>query len=112
VKATKQTAKTKPQLEGLVGFFGHLWGPDPDIPGESTIRYQFEIVRKIDDARYAIQFYSFMDGSPRNLGVMPEAELLGPNVKLYASHELWKEVADELADSRWSERQQRREGAA
>jgi hypothetical protein len=53
------------------------------------IQYQFQIIRKMEGDRYVFQYFSFLDGSPTQVGVMTEAELLGPNVKLYANQELW-----------------------
>jgi hypothetical protein len=75
--------------EGLVGFFGHSYIEDPDTPGQKMIQYQFRIVRKMDESRYVIQYYSFMDGSPNVLGVMAETELLGDTVRLYPDAETW-----------------------
>jgi hypothetical protein len=113
VKTTKQAVTTNPQpAEGLVGFFGHVWGPDLDNPGEETIRFQFQIIRKLDATRYVIQYYSFWDGTPNNLGVMPEADLLGDNVKLYPSAELWRSVADELGEREWHRRNVRERPAS
>jgi hypothetical protein len=90
-KVSKLAAPPPP--EGLIGFFGHTLIPDPDqsMSDRKMIEYQFEILRKMEGARYVIQYFSFMDGTPTNLGVMTEAELLGPDVKLYANADLWNE---------------------
>jgi hypothetical protein len=87
MKQAKPKPATKP--EGLIGFFGHTYIPDPKDPDTIMIESQFEIIRTMDDARYVIQYFSWMDGDRTNVGVMTEAELLGPTVKLYATTELW-----------------------
>jgi hypothetical protein len=88
VKATK----SKEQPNGLVDFFGHTYCTDPDDAERMMIQYQFKIIRKMDDARYVIQYFSFWDGGPTNLGVMTEAELLGESVKLYATAAAWNDA--------------------
>lgn len=67
---------------GLIGLYGHTF-----VNGE--VQYQFQIIRSLKGDRYVIQYFSFLDGSPTNLGVMSEAEMLGPDTKLYATCELW-----------------------
>ena len=54
----------------------------------------------MDETRYVIQYYSYVDGGPSKLGVMSEAELLGPDVKLYPTSELWKERGAEDSEDR------------
>lgn len=85
----KSKPKQTPSVEGLIGLFGHTYIVDPENTDERTIQYQFRIIRKLEPDRYIIQYFSFLDGSPDCLGVMPETELLGPSVKLYATAELW-----------------------
>jgi len=85
----KSRPKQIPSVEGLIGLFGHTYIADPKNTDEQMIQYQFQIIRKLEPDRYIIQYFSFLDGSPTNLGVMPETELLGPSVKLYATAELW-----------------------
>ena len=72
--------------EGLIGLYGHTYVNDER---GRVIQCQFRIIRKMDDDRYIFQFFSFADGEPTNLGTMTEAELLGPDVKLYANEALW-----------------------
>jgi hypothetical protein len=85
---TKAKAKQK-QREGLIGLFGHTYVADPDDADAQTIQYQFEVVRHMEGGRYVVQLFSFLDGSPTNVSVYTETELLGPNVRLYATAELW-----------------------
>jgi hypothetical protein len=81
------TARKTRQPEGLIGLFGHAYVADEHVG--RTIQYQFEIIRRMEGDRYVIQYFSFLDGSPTNVSVMTEAELLGPDVRLYATTELW-----------------------
>lgn len=95
----QQSSKVK-QPEGLIGLFGHTYITDPDDADALMIQYQFRIIRKMDGDRYVIQYFSFWDGEPTNLGVMTEAELLGPSVKLYATTELWNHTYEEASQRR------------
>jgi hypothetical protein len=90
--------KPEPKLEGLVGFYGHVWSPDPDDPRRETLRFQFRIIRRLDALRYVIQYYSMWDGSPNRLSAMSEDELLGDSVKLYPDADLWREIADRFSE--------------
>jgi len=83
------TDRKKRRPEGLIDLFGHTYIADPDDPEQRTIQYQFRIIRRMRGERYVVQYFSFLDGGPTNVGVMTEAELLGPDVKLYADQELW-----------------------
>jgi hypothetical protein len=85
-----QSQSRRGTTKGLVGFFGHAYGQDPDDPERTMIRHQFRVVRKLDAARYVIQFYSFVDGEPNKLGVMSEAKLLGDTVSLYPDAQSWR----------------------
>jgi hypothetical protein len=87
--------KKPPAEEGLIGLFGHTYIADPDDADERMIQYQFRVFRKLDAERYLIQYFSFLDGSPTQLGVMPKSELLGETVRLYAKVELWLEAYKE-----------------
>ena len=104
----RPTKQPEPQPEGLIGLFGHTYVPDPDDPQASMIQFQFEIIRKLEGARYVIQYFSFFDGTETNLGVLPEAELLGPNVKLYATAELWNLGYEKESDRRRARREMTR----
>jgi hypothetical protein len=95
----------KKRTHGLIDLFGHLYTPDDT--GGKMIEYQFKIIRKLDGGRYVVQYFSFWDGGPTNLGVMKESELLGPDVKLYATAELWN-----AAYEKDSYRQRARRGVA
>lgn len=88
---SKAEQKAKQQPEGMIGLFGHTYVVDPDNADSTMIQYQFQIIRKMDGDRYVVQYFSFMDGSPTQVGVYPEDFLLGPDVKLYANDELWNE---------------------
>jgi hypothetical protein len=78
------------EAEGLIGLFGHTYIPDPQNAERLALQYQFKIIRKMEGNRYVVQYFSFMDGDPTNVGVCQESELLGPNVKLYATEQLWR----------------------
>ena len=95
--------------EGLIGLFGHTYIPDPEDPEEKMIQFQFKILRRMHGDRYVVQLFSFMDGGPTNVGVYPEAELLGPDVKLYADMELWNEGYEKsMQRVRWRREAKRR----
>jgi hypothetical protein len=85
----KRNIQQQHEPEGLVGFFGHTYIPDPDDADQKVLQYQFRIIRKMDATRYVIQYYSAWDGSPNILAVMTEADLLGEDVKLYPDAETW-----------------------
>jgi hypothetical protein len=87
--------------QGLIGLFGHSYVDDADHPSGRSIEYQFQIVRRLDGDRHVIQYFSFLDGSPSQLGVMTEAELLGPDVKLYIAAELWSDSYQQQEGQRW-----------
>lgn len=92
--------------EGLVGFFGHTYKT-----GEpKMLEYQFRIIRRLGYDRYVIQYFSFLDGGPTNLGVMAEKDLLGDLVKLYASEGLWNEAYEKWSRqySRWERSEERK----
>ena len=95
MSARKPPAK---QQEGLIGYFGHTYTV---FEGKRMIQYQFRIVRKMDDNRYVIQFYSFLDGCPTNLGVFTEEYLLGEDVKLYATEAKWNAAYANSSSSRY-----------
>jgi hypothetical protein len=71
-------AKKQPRPEGLIGLFGHTYIVDPDDQDERMIQYQFQIIRRMDAGRYVFQYFSFMDGSPTQVGVMSETGASGP----------------------------------
>ena len=100
----KASMKAKDNNSGLIGLFGHTYIDDREAPGETMIEYQFKIIRKMEGDRYVFQYFSFLDGEPTEVGVMTEAELLGPNVKLYATAELWLHAYEKASARRrrWS----------
>ena len=105
-------AKPKPkQPEGLIGLFGHFWIDDPENAGERMIQFIFRIIRKLEGERYVVQYYSYLDGGPAAVGVHPEAELLGRNVRLYADKEVWIEIFKEEDRSYWHLRKIRQQKA-
>jgi len=103
--------KTATEPEGLVGFLGHTYGDDPEGIEKKMIRFQFKIIRKVDATRYAVQYFSCWDGCPTNVGVMSEADLLGPDVRLYASQELWNDAFARALEQRerWRRRSEARQ---
>lgn len=102
---TKKT-KIARRSKGLIGLFGHTYVPDLDAGGDATmIQYQFEIIRTMEGARYVVQLFSWIDGSPTTVSVMSEAEMLGPTVKLYSTREDWCEGYDKESRKRRFERE-------
>jgi hypothetical protein len=95
----EETNVVTAEPEGLIGLFGHTYVQHEDYKG---VQYQFQIIHKMEGARYIVQYFSFMDGSPTEVGVFPEDELLGPNCKLYATAELWHEAYEkDCKQRRW-----------
>lgn len=96
-------AKPEPPEEGLVGLFGHTLVPIEEVPGRKEIQFQFKIIRKLEGQRYLVQYFSYMTGGPTNLGVYAEDVLVGEDVKLYATEELWREADQKSAEyaSKW-----------
>lgn len=72
---------------GLVGCYGHEYE-------DGKINLQFKIVRKVNENLYMIQFYSFWFGEPTNIEARTLEFLIGPNCKLYANYNTWREVCD------------------
>jgi hypothetical protein len=70
---------TGPKPTGLIGLFGHTYV-------DQVIDHQFEIIREIKGDRYVVQLFSWADGEPTEVEIVSQTELLGPAVKLYASH--------------------------
>ena len=101
----KKNAETPMANEGLVGFFGHKLTMTGDPPSK-LVENQFRIIRRVDESRYAIQYFSFLDGGPTNVGVVSEQELLGDMTKLYADEALWREAADRSSEQ-WFKKQRR-----
>ncbi len=85
IAAKKPRPRTR--TKGLLGLAGHTYVPDPEGSDQPIIEWQFEIVRELPGKRYVIQLYSWMDCGPTEVKVMSEDVLLGPTVKLYATHE-------------------------
>jgi hypothetical protein len=95
--STMATRLTAAPEDGLLGLYGHTYIDDE---GARRVQYQFQIIRKAPGDRYVVQYFSFMDSEPTNVGVMSEADLLGPDVKLYATRETWLDGYDK-AEQRW-----------
>jgi hypothetical protein len=93
--------RQRQQDDGLIGLFGHTYIDDPDKPSVKMIQFQFRIIRKMEGDRYVIQYFSWLDGSATKVGVMPEAELLGESVKLYANAELWNAAYETSHKHNW-----------
>jgi hypothetical protein len=84
-----------PPPEGLVGLFGHTLVPDTQSgrqDGGKEIQFQFQIIRRMDAERWVVQYFSFLDGRPTTVAVYSEAYLLGPDVKLFASENEWRDA--------------------
>lgn len=103
------TKRTKPkQPEGLIGLFGHFWIDDPKDTGERMIQFVFQIIRKMEGERYVVQYYDWF-GDRSAVGVHPETELLGPDVRLYADGEVWFSVFEEESKNYWRRHEIKRE---
>jgi hypothetical protein len=100
----EKVRRPKRPPQGLIGLFGHTYVPDIERPNETRIQWQFEIIRRMRGDRYVVQLFSWMDGSPTEVKVMTEADLLGPDVRLYATIEQWN-IAYEKEASRHRYRQ-------
>lgn len=71
---------------GLVGMFGHTYVPSETGP---NLKYQFFVIRRVSETRFAVQLFSWIDGSPTEVEVWTEDYLCGSDVKLYATKEDW-----------------------
>jgi hypothetical protein len=108
-KQTKKAPLTDAnEGKGLIGLFGHTYIADPNDPDKTTIQYQFKVIRRMHGERYVVQMFSFWDGSPTGVRVYAETELLGPDVKLYATEELWREGAEKHLERRRARRERPR----
>ena len=97
----------------LVGFFGHTWVPDRMFPDETRenheiIEFQFKIIRELSGARYVVQLFSFMDGRPTKLAIYDETFLLGADVTLYQTEQIWLNEYEMFMECvRWERKAQR-----
>lgn len=66
---------------GLVGLFGHTRDED------GVIRWQFEIIGKVNDGTYTIQLFSWVDGMPTDVKIMAIDQL--HECSLYSTREAW-----------------------
>ena len=81
---------TKDKHDALIGLFV-LFSKPGDEPGESN--YQGRILERLNDGRYLVQMYSWLDGSPH----CEQAHTVTGDWKLYGSHEAWIDEADREA---------------
>lgn len=90
VKLAPKTGSRKTRGKGLIGLFGHTYAEAEENPDWGpVVQRQFEIIREVKRDRYLVQYFSWIDGSPVEVGVMPESEVLGSSVKLYSTREDW-----------------------
>lgn len=66
---------------GLLGLFGHTRDECGDI------KWQFEIIGKVDDDAYAIQLFSWVDGMPTDVKIMQVEQLR--ECSLYSTRSAW-----------------------
>ena len=74
---------------GLSGYFSHTFVVDEN--GHRRVQYQFRVLRCLPPRRWVVEFYSFWDGTPNKLSVYSEDFLLGDDVVLYRTDEIWRE---------------------
>lgn len=74
---------------GLGGYFGHTFVRDES--GRKRVEYQFRILRRLPPGRWVVQLFSFWDGAPNKLAAYTEDFLLGDDVALYRTEEIWRE---------------------
>lgn len=89
--------------DGLVGMWGHTFDADKNIA------WQFKIIRKINDALYVCQLFSWLDGGPTNCETIHTDKLTGNDCKLYATNEQMREAADWIMDRQYQDRRTARE---
>jgi hypothetical protein len=77
-KVTKRTT-------GLIGLFGHTYVPDEDNPGNKTIEYQFQIIRRVPLIDGWCSYSSLRTGDL--VKVYSESFLLGDDAKPYTDME-------------------------
>ena len=86
---------------GLSGYFGHTFVVDEN--GHRRVQYQFRVLRRLPPRRWICQMFSFLDGTPNKLTVYSEDFLLGDDVALYCSEEIWRTEYDKAEQRyRWS----------
>jgi len=107
-ETTEGRQRKRRRTEGLIDLFGHTYIPDQEDPEHQVIQNQFQIIRRMRGDRYVVQLFSWLDGGPTEVVVMTEAELLGPNVKLYATEENWHTASEKAHERRRYRREARR----
>lgn len=88
---------------GFVGLFGHTY-TDELAP---EVRYQFRVLRQVSPDRYAVQLFSWLDGSPTEIQVWSADDLSAPSIKFYLDHKDWVSAGDESSEAQASRRGQR-----
>ncbi|MBR1200024.1 hypothetical protein JQ574_28940 [Bradyrhizobium sp. AUGA SZCCT0158] len=74
----------KSAAAGFVGLFGHTLK-------RGAINWQFEVVRRDERDRYAVQLFSWVDGSPTHCRLMTFEELKA--ARLYDNADDWNAAA-------------------
>lgn len=69
---------------GLVGLYGHTRDDD------GVIDWQFKITGMINADECTCQLFSWMDGRPTKIVVLPVAELCSEKCSLYSNREEWR----------------------
>jgi hypothetical protein len=93
----------------MLGLFGHTFVPDEGgEEGDRVVQYQFRIIRTLPADAYVVQYFSFLDGRPTDLGRMTGAELWGPNVTLYSTEGDWVWGYEKASDQARYRRERRK----
>lgn len=88
---------------GLVGLYGHSRDDD------GKINWQFQITGSVGSEKCTIQLFSWSDGRPTDVKVVPVDELSSDGYSLYGTRDEWiwrwaKESAEESGrDERWAD---------
>lgn len=76
--APAATTKGESAPQGYDGLWFHSFNED------GTIQWQGQILRLVEKDRWAVQLYSWMDGTPTHIEIVDRAQLSA--FRLYANH--------------------------
>ncbi len=74
---------------GLLGLYGHTYTEHPNRVPVRMLQYQFQVVRALPSGRWLVQLYSAWEGCPTDVVAYDESYLLGPDVVLFNTREIW-----------------------
>lgn len=73
-------------LEGL--FIHYIW--------EKNRGYYQGHIKAVDNGMILVQLFSWLDGRPTNMAVLPKSLLMRTTTKLYDDEETWREAGNSL----------------